>query len=66
MHEEDIRRNPGTATVVAKATSAGRPLEPDEVASACLYLCSPSAVYVHGANFVMDSGASVGPTILFL
>ena len=64
MYEEECRQNPATPTSVQKAYQAQRPLEPDEVALACVYLCSPSAVYVHGTNFIMDSGLSASPVIL--
>ncbi|EMR70339.1 putative short-chain dehydrogenase reductase family protein [Eutypa lata UCREL1] len=49
--------------ILEKLAAVKRPLEPDEVASACLYLCSPSAVYYNGATLTLDSGILVGPTL---
>ncbi len=36
---------------------AGRIGRPDEVAEACLYLCSPQAAYVTGARLAIDGGS---------
>ncbi|KAI4864862.1 NAD(P)-binding protein [Hypoxylon rubiginosum] len=62
MYEEECRRNPQTPQIVKNISAVKRPLEPDEVASACLYLCSPSAVYINGTLLTMDSGILVGPS----
>ncbi|KAI1144061.1 NAD(P)-binding protein [Hypoxylon sp. FL0543] len=61
MFEEECRKEPMTAQMVKNISSLKRAIEPDEVASACLYLCSPSAVYVNGLTLPMDSGAFAGP-----
>ncbi|KAH9988704.1 NAD(P)-binding protein [Xylariaceae sp. FL0662B] len=61
MFEEECRRVPQTSQVLEKAAGAKRPLEPDEVASACLYLCSPSTVYYNGSTLTLDSGMLAGP-----
>lgn len=63
MYEEECRRVPQTPQILEKLAAVERPLEPDEVASACLYLCSPSAVYYNGATLTLDSGILVGPTL---
>jgi gluconate 5-dehydrogenase len=34
--------------------------QPEDIAYAVLYLCSPAARFVTGANLVIDGGASVG------
>jgi len=47
--EEARRRLVGTIP-------AGRVGQPDEVAEACLYLCSPQAAYVTGAQIAIDGG----------
>lgn len=38
-----------------------RAMETDEVAAACVFLCSPSAVFVNGHSLAMDDGLLVGP-----
>lgn len=48
---------------VAKTVPLGRLGTPDDVAGACLYLCSPLASYVSGANLVVHGG---GETPAFL
>ncbi|KAK7927531.1 hypothetical protein PG985_004529 [Apiospora marii] len=63
MYDENCRREPLTPEVVRKFTTGQGPMEAHEVASACLYLCSTSAVSVNGANLVMDHGITVGPVI---
>lgn len=42
---------------LVRSVPAGRVGQPDEVAEACLYLCSPQAAYVTGARFEIDGGA---------
>ncbi|OTB03163.1 hypothetical protein M426DRAFT_74132 [Hypoxylon sp. CI-4A] len=63
MFEEECRRIPQTPQVIEKISPLKRAIEPDEVASACLYLCSPSAVYLSGITLTMDSGLLAGPMI---
>jgi NAD(P)-dependent dehydrogenase (short-subunit alcohol dehydrogenase family) len=38
---------------------AGRLAEPDDVASACLFLASPHAAYASGSNLVLEGGGEV-------
>jgi NAD(P)-dependent dehydrogenase (short-subunit alcohol dehydrogenase family) len=49
---------------IAKATEAVTPLrrlgEPDDVAGAVVFLCSPAGRYITGQNLVIDGGATVG------
>jgi NAD(P)-dependent dehydrogenase (short-subunit alcohol dehydrogenase family) len=49
---------------IARATEAATPLrrlgEPDDVAGAVVFLCSPAGRYVTGQYLVIDGGASVG------
>ncbi|KAI1200929.1 NAD(P)-binding protein [Nemania serpens] len=63
MYEEECRRIPRLPEVVEKISPIKRPIEPDEVASACLYLCSPGALAVNGLTLTMDTGLLVGPVI---
>ncbi|KAI1451686.1 NAD(P)-binding protein [Annulohypoxylon moriforme] len=63
MLEEECKRVPETAEFIKRAAAVGRPLEPDEVASACVYLCSPSAVYMNGTTLTLDSGLLAGPIV---
>ncbi|GAW19869.1 hypothetical protein ANO14919_093600 [Xylariales sp. No.14919] len=63
MFEEECRRIPETPEALNKLSPIKRPIEPDEVAAACLYLCSPSTVTVNGHTLTMDTGLLVGPAI---
>lgn len=64
MYEEECRRIPQVPDLLKKLTSLDRPIEPDEVASACLYLCSPAAAPVSALTLTMDTGATAGVTIM--
>ena len=63
MYENDCNKNPMTPLIVQKLSGIQRPMEPDEIAAACLYLCSPNAVSISGVNLPMDSGLSAGITL---
>ncbi|KAI0403972.1 NAD(P)-binding protein [Xylaria palmicola] len=63
MFEEECRRIPQTPEVLNKISPIKRAIEPDEVAAACLYLCSPSTVAVNGLSLTMDTGLLVGPAL---
>lgn len=56
MYEEECSRNPEPQEMIEKMSTLKRPIEPDEVASACLYLCSPSTVAMNGISLAMDIG----------
>lgn len=43
------------------AAPLGRLGTPDDVADACLFLCSPGARWITGINLVLDGGASTRP-----
>ncbi|KAI1485516.1 NAD(P)-binding protein [Biscogniauxia mediterranea] len=61
MLEEEFRRLPQTPQLIEKLSSLKRAIEPDEVASACLYLCTPATVCLNGVTLTMDSGLTAGP-----
>jgi len=63
MFEEECRRVPATAELIRKLSPIKRAIEPDEVAAACVYLCSPSAVTVNGISLAMDTGLLIGPLL---
>lgn len=63
MFEEECRRIPQTPDVINKISPIKRAIEPDEVAAACLYLCTPSTVAVNGLTLLMDTGILIGPVI---
>ncbi|KAI1392345.1 NAD(P)-binding protein [Hypoxylon trugodes] len=60
MLVEESKRLPGVPGLIEKLTPFKRPIEPDEVASACVYLCSPSAVNISGSSVILDSGLMSG------
>ncbi|KAI0392951.1 NAD(P)-binding protein [Xylariaceae sp. FL0594] len=63
MYTEECRRIPQTPEIINKVSPIQRPIEPDEVAAACVYLCSPSTVSINGLTLTMDTGLLVGPLI---
>ena len=38
-----------------------RPAEPDEIADAIVFLCSPASSYVTGSGMVFDAGLGIRP-----
>lgn len=63
MLEEECRRIPQTPAMIDKISPSKRPIEPDEVAAACLYLCTPSTVAVNGVTLTIDTGLLIGPIV---
>ncbi|GAP88684.1 putative short-chain dehydrogenase reductase family [Rosellinia necatrix] len=63
MFEEECRRIPQTPDIINKISPIKRAIEPDEVAAACLYLCTPSTLAVNGLTLTLDTGLLVGPVI---
>jgi hypothetical protein len=53
-------QNPKIAKASADATPLRRLGEPDDVAGAVVFLCSPAGRYITGQNLVIDGGATVG------
>ncbi|KAI3342578.1 oxidoreductase [Ustulina deusta] len=64
MFTEECRKVPQTPQIVESLSSVKRPIEPDEVAAACLYLCTPGAVAVNGLTLTIDTGLTAGPMIV--
>ncbi len=58
------RMNEAFMTPLLDAIPQGRRGQPDEVAQAVLYLCSPGAAYITGAILPVDGGLSTGWTHL--
>jgi 3-oxoacyl-[acyl-carrier protein] reductase len=56
------RMNEEFRTALIQAIPWGRRGQPDEVAEAVLYLCSPGAEYITGALLPVDGGSSTGWT----
>ncbi|HEX9376253.1 MAG TPA: SDR family oxidoreductase [Actinomycetota bacterium] len=51
---------PGFEEEIIRSTPLGRFGEPEEVAAAALYLCSPAASFVTGSVLVIDGGQTLG------
>lgn len=52
----DIPEEEVVATVMLQDSAVKRLIEPEEVAEAVAYLCTPQASFVTGASLVMDGG----------
>lgn len=63
MYEEECRRIPQTPEILKKLSPLGRPIKPDEVAAACLYLCSPTTASMNANTLTMDTGLTAGVSI---
>ena len=53
-------QNPKIAKASEEATPLRRLGEPDDVAGAVVFLCSPAGRFITGQNLVIDGGATVG------
>lgn len=65
MFENDCNRNPMTHMAVQKLAATQRPVETDEIAAACLFLCGPSSVSITGVNLPIDTGLGLGAAAAF-
>ena len=54
-----LEGNPEVFEEMAATVPLGRAGHPDDMAAAALYLCSPAARFVTGANLVVDGGESL-------
>ena len=50
-------------TMIAEATTVGRPGAPEDIGAACLYLASRAGSFVTGAMIVLDGGVMVGRSV---
>nr|WKF60461.1 Aklaviketone reductase DauE [Paraburkholderia busanensis] len=57
QHEPQVPLDPLAA--IAATIPAGRLAQPDDIASACLFLASPLAAYASGSNLVLEGGGEV-------
>lgn len=53
------RKHRPEVEAMTTANPYGRPAEPDEVADAILFLCSPQATYITGSGMVVDAGLMI-------
>ncbi len=60
MQKSAFAGDPKRAEKILGRTPMGRLGEPDDVAYAAVYLCSPAAKFVTGTTLVVDGGISVG------
>ncbi|KAI1654710.1 NAD(P)-binding protein [Daldinia decipiens] len=63
MSHEEYNRIPQLRGLIEQLPAAGRLIAPYEVASACLYLCTPAAYYINGSTLTLDSCVLVGPAV---
>jgi len=59
MFEGECEKIPGVDQFVKAIVPIGRPAEPEEVASAVGFLCSPGANYIHGTSLIIDAGLTL-------
>jgi NAD(P)-dependent dehydrogenase (short-subunit alcohol dehydrogenase family) len=55
-----LHETPAIRAAIERATPLGRIAEPDEIASAVLYLASPAASFTTGTVLVVDGGMTLG------
>jgi 2-deoxy-D-gluconate 3-dehydrogenase len=51
-----LRSDPARAETMLARIPAGRWGEPDDLAGAVVFLCSPAAAYIHGTVLPVDGG----------
>lgn len=57
LMQESLAKDPKHLEFLNSLSAIGRFAKPEEVAEACVWLCSPAASYVHGHTLVADGGA---------
>ncbi|HVA82168.1 MAG TPA: SDR family oxidoreductase [Candidatus Binataceae bacterium] len=60
LFTERAAHNRGIEEVYARMTPLGRPGLPEEVADLIVFLASPRAAFIHGANITIDGGGNPG------
>ncbi|MBM3852274.1 MAG: SDR family oxidoreductase [Verrucomicrobia bacterium] len=60
MAARQMERQPERRARAEKVTRCGRLGTAEEIADACLFLCSPRAGFIYGADLTIDGGASLG------
>lgn len=63
MLDGERKRVPALDDIIRKAVPDGRPVGPDEVSAAALYLCGAEASFITGSNLMLDRGLGIGPTL---
>jgi NAD(P)-dependent dehydrogenase (short-subunit alcohol dehydrogenase family) len=53
---EDFKRDHGAARVEAAITATGRAARPEDIADVVLFLCTPAARWINGADISVDGG----------
>lgn len=62
MLDRDRKHIPVLDDLIEKAVPNRRPLSPEEVAAAVLYLCGAKSTFITGSNIMIDRGLSIVPT----
>ncbi len=60
MAARQMAREPSRRSRATHVSLCGRLGTAEEIADACLFLCSPRAGFIHGADLLIDGGASLG------